>query len=369
MEVAVAPVSGSGFPAQLAAMGRLFGWQYCPTLFLSASGGTLASYVAMASNLSESQMLWNSSQLYSGLMFRSWGSTQVTSLVTGFVAGAGYDKGPGPRGLFERFFGPGRQAVGTREIWSCTYNRTQGKAVLFCNRSQSNSILAYCGLRDTSEAGSRAASESGGGRRDGNGSEVWNQSRRDVLGLLPPVYCNGNLDDISDYTMASVSIPTLIGPQIIDGQEMVDGGLAFASPMTPLKSLLMSQPALHITYINSFNMNEHRSHKPPGNLLQMAHSTARILVCAMLIQDRVSGIDIVQDGARKCGVEQLTLEEFPLTYEYWQRVQRLKGCCGKTLLEIYPAQRQPLDITNFQGPDVVRAIQGSNNLRARFWYW
>ena len=75
---------------------------------------------------------------------------------------------------------------------------------------------------------------------------------------MEPYFSSGNIESIANSTIASASIPTVVPPQIIDGEYYVDGGVGGAPPLTIMQESILhlsKKKSLHLIYINSFDLD------------------------------------------------------------------------------------------------------------------
>lgn len=335
LNVLVAPVSGSGFVNQLAIFQHLATCDYVPDIAITASGGAVATYLALAA-----KWRWNTIQrisrtLTSDLFVKPWSNLSITSFILGYYNGNMFNSGNGSKHCFETWFT--KESVQTSEIWTSVYNTSQSKAQLFCNLSNEKSII------DTSYID------------------------KELTNSMNCVYCSGNLPLLAKVTSASAAIPTVVPPVKINGEDYVDGGVAAASGLSILTEPILQyakihKKALHITYVNSVDLNC-PTNCSSRNLLDNYKSAANNLIKSNLVLDRLSAYLMLR------GQGEINKDEFYASYENLKRVTQLRKLVKCSLLEIYPIKSKEINLTNFNGEQISDAITFAyENCKCRFWW-
>src|SRR5205085_2014709 len=206
MKCTVLPVSGEAFVAQLALLSIV---PKVNKVIFASSGGNIASYIGLASDFNVYSMERVLRSIDSSMLLKSWWPSPFSfmpSWLAGYSRGSYYDRGTGFESLFQTLFTP--DTIGGREIWSGTTSCNTSKCQLFCNKRESDVTIR------TSEF------------------------TYDEFNTLPLRYLDNNISDVSGITLASASIPTLVPPVIFNGENYVDGGATYASPLTPMSPVL-----------------------------------------------------------------------------------------------------------------------------------
>lgn len=216
------PVSGGGFVGQLGLLSEVYEakWIACdrrfngskdykPNLIFAASGGNVASYIALAGDWSPAGIMRIALKIEVPLFIRSWLPEQMSFIptwVVGAMKGAIYRQGYGAGHLFRSIYTS--DTVQRTEIWTGTYDAVNKRAQFFCNLDRSKSLVNPDHFNDSAA----------------------------LYGCMPLKYLNGDLEKIAASCMASASIPMLVAKQHIDGLKYADGGIMYASPTTVMTS-------------------------------------------------------------------------------------------------------------------------------------
>ncbi len=123
--------------------------------------------------------------------------------ILGIFEGAVYRPGYGANGLLGAY--NNSNSITSVEMWNTAYNKDQKKTGLFCNRKDGQTFVSSL-----------------------------TYSPYDFK-TLPLNYLNGDINKISSSVIASASVPLLFKPVNIDGDDYEDGGVTYASPLTPLQ--------------------------------------------------------------------------------------------------------------------------------------
>jgi len=351
MRATVLPVSGGSFAAQLGLLQLMLesGLEE-PELVLAASGGGVAAYAALCGEWTSPGISRVAGSLHNSLFARRWLSSSPLSCAVGFFEGTFYREGEGLENVLRTYLN--RESATRSEIWLSTCNIRRHKASLFCNLGPDESQLKEIEYLDES-----------------------------LTQCLPPVYLGGNLSAIARAILASASIPTVVPPQIIEGEPHVDGGLYYASPLAPLQPVLAEQAGdepLHLLYVNGCDLERGVSFlsKPArcdregavvdrSNLLDNGFLAAGGLVRGQLLADRLAGCQLVrgQGGGFHSALFHGTPENLELLEDFW-------AAASRSMVEVFPRASPEtdalaggsyappsVDITNFSGRDVLRVME------------
>jgi hypothetical protein len=333
MIVWVLPVSGGYFPKQLA-MCSLVSELCDPDIIVGSSGGNICSYIHMASNNSLSKMREISCGLKSSMFVENWWPDPLSflpSAIIGAFRGSLYNHGNGGIEYLKSLFN--RDSIQRTEIWTGTTNK--GRAQLFCNRSIDSAII-----------------------------QPWNV---DLLNgnTNPLKYLEGDIHNIGQVCLGSACVPTLIPHVRFEDLELVDGGVTFASPLTPLQNgiIEVAEDNLHIVYISSFDLD---SASLPGfnqNIIQVGVTTFDNMIKTLCFSDRLVAINMIKNNCNKI-------------YEHNQFIGtisdavRIQERSSRSLIEIYPSDnKNPVNLSNFNGKDVLDLFDYSRiHYRIRIWW-
>lgn len=324
MRVLVLPVSGGGFPGQLAILQHLCESHFVPDITLASSGGNVAAYVAAAADWKWAGVERIAHELNKDLFAKPWSSFATMSFVVGYFEGNVYNKGNGVKAFISEHFTP--ETIVKYEIWTGTYNRLHQKGSVFCNRSREASVV------DT------------------------NCIDYDLTQSTPPVYANGNFDIIASAGVASASIPAIVPPELIDNEPHIDGGIAGASPLAIMQEPILqhtkkTDEPLHIVYVNSVDLSKCNI-KPSRNVIDTWRQATKDLVRSQTGLDRMAAYNLF-----RCHPGTLHKDEFMCTYDNMERVKAIESTVKYSMLEVYPIETLDVDLSNFSGTDVVAAMK------------
>lgn len=334
MILGIAPVSGGAFPAQLAAYALLIKHGIRPSCIMASSGGNIASYIVSAADWKIDGIIRILGNLRSDDMFVPW--TPIFNSIVGFFRGSLYRPGPGVHQILRENFTS--MTIQDDEIWTGTYNRTRQQARFFGNRGRTNSIF---------------------------GSSDIDSSLNYCMELT---FLEGDVEKIATASQASASIPALIEPQEIDGEPYCDGGLSCASPLQGFESIILDKyQSFHLIYINGMNLKDPVNvFTCGGNVLVNGRLAASELVRSHLIADRLCAYHMLTSrshiGHLKPNFEEIDIKDLSLVFESYEIIDR-------SLLEFYPNDYEEIDITDFDGADILAMFERcQKRIQCRFWW-
>lgn len=335
MRIFVLPVSGGGFPVQLGLISELTSVGITPKVVFGSSGGNVAGYLGLSADWSPHGIRRIVEQLHPDLFSRSWWPKMLSwmpSWTIGYFRGSVYGMGEGVDQLIDSIFTS--QTIQTTEIWTGTKNRSTGRGQLFCNRRDSQ-----LPVQDFDPH---------------------------LINCMPLTYIDGDLPKLAKVILASASIPILVPEQEIDGEMHVDGGTAFASPLTPLQDVLRQVPDLHLDYLSSFDALSCVGNRTALNLYQNGEQTAHEVVGSLILHDRMNAIEIIRD--RRSGQE-LHYQEGDCDLKTLQDLEILRSTSTRSILELYPVEDMSIDLTKFLPSEIHQIIDSTRkNYRYRLWY-
>ncbi len=219
-EVYAGSISGGGFPAQIQQIiyytqekqkafsdktSNISSW-YLPNVCMGTSGGNIALYIAISGNFTEGGIKRVIKSLNAEMFSQTWWPDPMAFIPTwtlGIFEGAVYRPGYGAKNLLDAF--NTSSSIQTYEMWNTAFNKNQKKTCLFCNKSSSESYIS-----------------------------PYTYSTYQFK-TLPLKYLDGDINKISATVIASASVPILFKPVTIDGEDYIDGGVSYPSPLTPLQ--------------------------------------------------------------------------------------------------------------------------------------
>lgn len=339
MRILVFPVSGGAFPVQLGMVSDLYDLDIKPTIVLGSSGGNISGYISLSANWKTEDLRVKAKQLNSEIFLASWSPRIlgfVPSWVFGYLKGSVYANGEGSDKIFASNFN--KDSIKTTEMWTGTLNRTTGKGQLFCNKNANDAILKP--------------------RDDGSLASMW------IRDCMEPIYMNGDVELISKVTMASASIPIIVPEKEINGQQYVDGGTLFSSPLTALSDRLLelNETIYHIDYISSFDIQTNDGNQSYRTLYDNSTLTFSELVKSLCIQDRLTAMEFIKVG------QQITFMTMDGCLDHLKVIEYIRTCVTRSVLELYPVKNQSLNISGFTGDDVINMLDlCKKNYKIRFW--
>jgi hypothetical protein len=217
LEIYTGSISGGGFPAQIQeilfvteqkkkafenATEKISSY-YIPDLCMGTSGGNVALYIAISGNWDEGGIKRVINSMSPEMFSQTWWPGPMGFLPTwtlGIFEGAVYRPGYGASSLLNAFNTP--TSIMSVEMWNSSYNKTEKKTALFCNRKENTTFISPLTYSNFE------------------------------CKTLPLKYLNGDIDKISASVIASASVPYLFKPVIIDNNEYIDGGVTYPSPLS-----------------------------------------------------------------------------------------------------------------------------------------
>lgn len=331
MLVFVCPISGGFFPSQVAIYKHMCNYGVIPEVALSSSGGTIATYVAIASDFNPFKIMLVCEDITPSTLMTNWLPKPLPSEVFGFFIGSIFNSSSeGPK-LLEKYINViNLEKV---EVWTGTYNQSKSKTRLFCNKSEGKTII---------------------------NPDIFDYT---VYQMMEPGYGDLDIEKISKFVMASASIPSLVAPQIIDNDKYVDGGINYASPLSPMNN--MFDENINCIYINSFNIEEDTSLNQEVNCLRKTRWAIDGLTSGTVINDRNLGISILEKISIKKNIP-IKMEEYKLDDTF---KSRLSGYKSDYFIELYPLKSAKLNMINFTSEQLRTMINEQYKMiYVRAWY-
>lgn len=337
MYIFILPISGGGFVSQLAGLQYLCESNIKPNITLSSSGGNVAAFIASAANWKWAGIERISRDFTNDLFASQWSNVSMISSVIGWFQASRYNEGKNITGFLKKYFT--EETIMNDEIWTGTYNKDQKRTCLFCNKK--NSILDISHIDF------------------------------DLTQSTLPIFAHGNINLISKYGTASASIPSLVPPQKILGSLYEDGGVSSSSPLTVMSESILNyvidnKTSMHLIYINSVNLSNHNQ-KSINNIIDNIKETTSDLIRSSVVNDRLAGYKLLKNFEKSPGT--INYKEFNCNYNNIEKIKTIQSQINYSLLEIYPTIRYEINITNFNGNDIIDEIHKSyKDLKCRFWF-
>lgn len=335
MNLLVLPASGQNFISQLSILQYLCDIEYSPTLILGSSGGNLAAYIVTAADWKSNHIERLIKELKSTYFSRPWHNISIVSEMIGFFNGNAFQSGIGMEEYMNNYFS--NKSITKYEIWTGTYNRDLQKFRLFCNISESDSIIDC------------------------------NHIDYNLTQSIKPYFCNGNIDKIAAAGLASASIPGLVPPVLIDNNNYTDGAICGASPLSIihgaiLKYIKNNNKSLHITYVNSKDLSQ-ANNIPNHNLFDTWKQAVNNLIKSQTLIDRLVAHDLLFNG------KTVRNKSFECNFTNLIKNKNKRNKLQFSLLEIFPTEECDIDINNFNSDDLIKNLKYiSTKCQCHFWW-
>lgn len=337
----VLPISGGGFPVQLAELSLLYDAfkinkvffqgkkDYFPHLCLGASGGNVAAYVGMAADWYHEGMLRIAENIDKQMFIRSWWPDDLDFIPTWALSvftGTLYRAGLGPEELLSSAFNKYR--IQEVEILTLAFNSSKFMPQIFSNKNSETSFIP----------------------------EI-NPTDKRLFGLDKIEFLKGDIAYISKVCMASAAIPIVTQPQYIDNDKYDDGGLSSASPLSVLQSDLEERLSLlsqktHLFYFSPYDMDD-QDDKARYTQYGQARASLVCMVHSRTLQDRANSISLIETiSGNKAEVQQFKHASVETLAEALQNYQDYHY-----VLYFYPDKSPCIDLTNFQPSDINTLIE------------
>lgn len=334
--LAILPASGNHFVSQLVILQHLSSINYVPNLILGSSGGNIAAYIAAAAEFQSAKIERIATDLKSSMFVTSWSDISIIAKSIGFFNGNMFDLGTGACDFLKKYFTP--DTIQHYQILTGTYNKTLQRFRLGCNTSKKNSIIDF------------------------DVDFELNQT-------METLYAEGNIECIAKFSLASASIPGIVTSIKINGDEYIDGGQACSSPVSLIKGPIVTYLKkhnfnLHITYINPKNLST-TNVVHNNNMFDIWEEAVSNLLRSNLVVDRLSAYELFNYQ----NVSNIHKSEFKCTYDNLIEMNVIKNKSKASMLEIFPIKPITVDITNFNGHDIKKAMNEIyDNCMCNFWW-
>lgn len=340
------PISGGYFTVQIAELMQMaaalslakIDASIGPDIVMCASGGAVCGFIGLASDWKIPQMMSIARSLTPGMFAVPWiAGPRAANAVVGLIKGTMFTRDPGDpcSAFFESLLDPERIQNGA-EMWVGTVDRLRGRPRLFCSKSENKSIL-------------------------NNNSRI-----ESLLGCLPHLYMDCDPSFCAQAVLASASIPVMVPPVEIEGNEYSDGGGAANNPFVYLRSRLpVTNRLIEITLFSCSDMDR-EAELMTSNIYSEGMTALDRLQLALALAARLSAIEHLGGNP--------TFEEGNLTdaRDLGALIVRRRTAFSSSLLELIPTgQKGSVKMTDFVKKDIENAInytRRENGLKYRLWY-
>lgn len=312
--IMIAPVSGGYFVNQLAIMYRLAELNFKPDIIMAASGGVVASTILMSSNYDQVNMIRVAKEIRSNIYIKSWIPETldfIPSKVVGIFRGSLYNSSDNLKNVMKQMVSPA--ILRETEMWISTFNVAKSKPGLYCTCSSEKAII-----KDNTD----------------------HKKLYDEL-----IYIDGDIDLFTKVACASASIPSVLPPVEINGENHVDGGVDRASPISALAISVQRLDRWHMVYVCCKNMYQNERTDLDGSFIDTVRFTISAIINCNIKSDAYKCYELLAQRGEVIE-EKMDLKTYFSRRDEW----------FSSLIELYPINDNMLDLSNFNGDDVVQKM-------------
>lgn len=308
MKIFINPVSGGSFVHQIASMQLMTSLhKKKPDLCLCSSGGCVATHIAQASKWDPYSMSRLATRLSPSLILKPYSKYSLVNIISSYLNGCVYSTGDTVEELFVDLFVDKKFFT---ETWIGVYNKTKRVHKSVCNREVS--CIGKC------------------------------NANNEMIG--------DHVKKISMYSQASASIPVLVPPVRIEGDDYQDGGVSCASPLIDLYEQLVNiKSNIQVVYITPINPIE-ESDKPKQGMIGSLRNVTEDMIRSSIINDEILAMCLIKSRGRGKLFTQEG-EGIPLDL-----LNQLDENNSEYILYLYPKDELSIDITTFTSADISESI-------------
>jgi hypothetical protein len=321
-DILIAPISGGFFVNQLAGLYCLAQQNYAPDLIWGASGGGVTSTIYALSDFKAANLKRNAAKCDCSLFVSDWlpRFSKTFSLLVGIAKGSLFDHSTTTIPTFDGI--TTSDMLISTEIWILAFNNKTEKAALFCNRAPEDSVVSS--------------------------TEI---NHLDTM-CAPRIYVDGDVEYFANVLLASASIPAYVPPRKIKESFYTDGGLIYASPLTPFSSYLRNLESFHLVYLCGYDLESVKVKytEDPQSIFQHTINATDYMVKGNLLSERILVLTILSFRAsknRKVIRRDMTLQEY---FEMRSEFQF-------SYLEVYPTRLDSVNVLEFSSKDCINIME------------
>lgn len=314
--ILVAPVSGGAFPYQLGLIRELLlSGSPKHDIMLGTSGGNVVCQLLNAAKYDLSTFDKLIKLIEGHLVAKEW--NQALKFIPGpiwaAIKGSAYQPSLDGVKLLENVYTHSDPTY--TEMWMTTMDITKHKVQLWCNRDRSQFDFSSF---DHTE-----------------------------VRCLRPKYLDGDVTKMALVSIASASLPLFVSGIDIDNHQHRDGGIAYSSPLTPLRDVIVASfPQYHIDYISSYDI-EDSGNRDYTNIAADGTSTLQDLLQSLNYSDRKVGLDLLRDG-----LANPIHQEGVCSTESLVHIESLRKTYKRSVLELYPRKTGLINIVDVDNDEV-----------------
>jgi hypothetical protein len=328
MDVWVAPISGGCLVSQIAAILALTDCGFKPELSLGASGGNVALWIGSLGKWNPCKIAEICRQIDSSLFIeQNLVSDILPTKLLSVALGNAYRSNSNPD-LFLKKHIKSQEDLLVDEIWIAAVVSRTGRVRLMCNKVCGDTIIKPTDYDIN----------------DFNTEEL--------------IYMNGDVRNIGKGIIASSSVPFVVNPTMLYGENCLDCGAKFASPLTPLKSEVQKY-LCHVVYISGFDVEASLRRANYRDVFDLIDTLPAYISHGHILSDRAVARALVGDHlhCREYDIDRLN--------DVMTRCKKLESSC----IEIFPVENYTIKITSFTAAQFCSQIDcARKNLRFRIWW-
>lgn len=349
MEVCILPISGGGFPIQVASCCLMADIKYVPDIVFASSGGSICAFVMLASEWNALRVPMIMENLSADMFVEHWNFPILQKLYS-ISKGSIFNNGTGGENLFVSLFNS--EKLQKVETWVGAYNKDLRRFKMTTNRSRST-----CSM---------------------------NLSWSDLMlnNLCDIDYASGDAVKMSEFISASCAIPGLVPHKHIEGHDYVDGGVVCASPLGYFRNSLVDLAKKQMRAIHFFTSCCEDQNKIEGGcyqtstdggsglvLIQNMMDIVSSMINVSLVRDRVACNDVLM----ALGSTLVGTVTFIANYDTLSTLQKFKNCdacgCG-SILEMFIDVECYMDMATFDGETCLRYMEeAEGKMKCRLWVY
>lgn len=327
MDILIAPISGGGFPSQIAASLFLISGGYRPRIAMGGSGGAVTEYLMELGEWNEGKVRAIMQTLDSNL-FVTKPTIPLLGSVLSILRGSLFQRSPIGQSYLRMLMD--KVLPYYCEIWTGSQDSDHQRPVYTCNLDKSRSIITL--------------------------------DSRDIrdMNLYPPIYCGTDTELLSKYVTSTFSIPSVLPSTIAGGRRLSDPGMVYGSPIHSFRRAIVRMAkeksvTLHLTILTTVDLYEDREYSlyngQPAVLMTLINQ-ALGAIHSNVGKDRLSCMDIMWfQGLRVCGVV-----TFKATPEALHRLNGLKLKSPGTVTEVFSTKHDPVNLTTFTSSRLLESV-------------
>ncbi|SNW62892.1 Patatin-like phospholipase [Orpheovirus IHUMI-LCC2] len=326
MNYGISPISGGAFPIQLGIHNKIKGYLCDTNIDLGTSGGNVCNYIGLITDYRLNSMERVLKDLNCKMFCQPWTDYSKINIAIGYFSNSLYKSGTGAKKFFRKYID--REILERKELWTGVYNISRKKSCFYSNYTYDRSKVNY------------------------------NLFNPDIYISDRLSYLNFNLDNISEVSLASASIPGYVPPVYFEGEYLVDGGVFYSSPLSVFPDLIIDTHnkygQTNMVYVSSYDMQKNCKPVIHQNLVENFRYVTYEMLRSLNNQDRNTGINIVKTISSNHTIHNLEIPD--CTENTLSHIGNIQRKCKCSFIEFYPRKELELDISKFCHVDTMSVI-------------